>query len=169
MRHDTLLLRLAGACAILGAALRLNAAFPTVTIPRLSREGLEFAIDALLVLGLMGLFAGFQRFRTWAAAVGFVGAVLAILLSRTGGRLPLPGGSHHTAATVLALSLAVAGAGLFPGGGVARWMGVGWIAAFAVGLAATLLHWPPGAVAAIALTCAAFALGGAGLLGGAKA
>ena len=169
MRHDTLLLRLAGGCAILGAALRLNVAFPTVSVPNLSREALEFAIDALLALGLVGLFAGFQRFRTWAAAAGFVGALLGILLIRTGGRLPLPGGSGQTAATVLALSLAVAGAGLVPGGGVARWMGVGWIAAFALGLAGTLLHWPTGAVAAVALTCAAFALGGAGLVGGAKA
>ncbi|MBI1200535.1 MAG: hypothetical protein GC203_21960 [Phenylobacterium sp.] len=169
MRQDTLLLRLAGACALLGALLRLNAAFPTVTIPRLSGETLYLTIDVLLMLGLIGLFAGLPKFRGWLGAAGFVGAILGFALIRTGARLPLPGDAYQTASAVLGLALAVAGAGLVPGGGVGRWVGVGWIASFVVGLAGVALHWPMGFTAASALFCTGFALGGAGLIGGAKA
>jgi hypothetical protein len=169
MRQDTLLLRLAGVAALAGALLRLNAAFPTVALPRLSGEALAFATDLLLALGLIGLFAGLPKFRNWLGAAGFVGAVAGFLLVRSGGRLALPGDDPRTASAVLALSLAAAGASLLPGGGVGRWVGAGWIAALAAGLAGALLHWPMGASVGVALSCAAFALGGAALLGGAKA
>jgi hypothetical protein len=168
MRQDDLLLRLAGVAALAGAALRLNAAFPTVAIPRLSGEALWFTIDLLLMLGLIGLFTGLAKFRSWLGTVGFVGAVAGFALIRTGARLPLPGDGYQTASAVLAAALALAGLGLVLGGGAGRWIGAGWIAALVVGLAGTLLHWPTGLTAGSALLSASFALGGAILLAGAK-
>ncbi len=163
MRHDTILLRLAGVAALIGAGLRAAAAFPSVHIPVLSPEALYFTIDLLLTLGLVGLFAGIAAFRGWLGAVGFVGAVAGFELVRTGERL---GGAdaYQRSSAILGLALAVAGIALVRGSGLARYAGGAWIASFAVGLAGTALHWPAAFQAASLLFCAGFALGGLALL-----
>jgi hypothetical protein len=46
-------------------------AFPALKIPGFSGEALYFAIDLLLTLGLVGLFASLAPFRTWLGALGF--------------------------------------------------------------------------------------------------
>lgn len=164
MRND-ILLRLAGAAALAGAALRLNAAFPTLDIPLLSGEPLYFTIDLLLTLGLIGLFAGFASFRTWLGTLGFAGAIGGFLLIRTGERL-LGASAYEVASGVLSGSLAVGGLALVLGGWLGRFVGAAWIGAFVVGLAGTLAHWSMGFTIASAAFCGAFALGGAGLIVG---
>ncbi len=163
MRHDTVLLRLAGLSALTGAGLRIAAAFPSLHIRVLSTEALYLTIDLLLTLGLVGLFAGIAPFRGWLGALGFVGAVTGFELIRTGERL---GGAdaYQRSAAILALSLAVAGVALARGPGLARYAGGAWIGSFVVGLAGTALHWPPAFLAASLLFCAGFALGGLVLL-----
>jgi hypothetical protein len=163
MRHDTVLLRLAGLSALTGAALRAAAAFPRLRVPILRPEALYLTIDLLLTLGLIGLFGGIARFRGWLGVLGFVGAVAGLELIRTGERLG-GGEAYQRSSAALALSLAVAGVALVREPGLARYAGGAWIASFVVGLAGTALHWAPAFQAASLLFCAGFALGGLVLL-----
>ena len=165
MGHDRRLLRLAGLAALAGAALRVVAAFPSAPVPGLTPEALYLSVDVLLMLGLVGLFAGVPRFRSVLGAVGFVGAVAGFMLVRTGERL---GGTdaYQTAAAILAGALTVAGVALASGRGLIRWAGAAWIASFAVGLAGTLLHQEGAFLAASLLFCAGFGMGGVVLLRG---
>jgi hypothetical protein len=165
MRHDSILLRLAGAAALLGAALRVAAAFPAVRLPGLAGEPLYFAVDLLLMLGLVGLFAGISRFRGWLGTLGFVGALAGFALVRTGARLGAIG-AYERSSAILGLSLAVAGLALLGGKGLARYAGGAWIASLAVGLAGTALHMPVGFLVASLLFCLGFGLGGLILLRG---
>jgi hypothetical protein len=77
MKHEALL-RLAGAAAMAGGALRMAAAAP-LTAGAATLEWLYFAIDVLLVLGLIGLYLdraprlGFLGLASFAVAIaGFV-------------------------------------------------------------------------------------------------
>ena len=168
MRLDTTLLKLAGLAALTGAALRLATAFPNLPIPGLTSEAIYFAIDLLLTLGLIGLFAGTARFRTWLGAVGFAGALAGFELIRTGERL---GGAqaYQNSSTILGLSLAVAGLALAKGRGLARYAGAAWLVSLAVGLAGTLAHRPAGFLVASLFFCLGFVLGGLALLKGPEA
>src|SRR4051794_17921644 len=106
MPHDKTLLSLAGAAALAGAALRIAAAFPSVRIPYMGGETLYFAVALLLMLGLVGLFAGIGRFRSWLGVLGFAGALAGFALVRTGDRLG-GGDAYQRSAAILGLALAV--------------------------------------------------------------
>lgn len=166
MHREALLLRLAGLAALGGAGLRLAAAFPALRIPGLSGEALYFTVDLLLSLGLVGLFAGSSRFRTWLGALGFAGALAGFELVRTGARLGGPD-AYQRGSAILGLGLAVAGLALVQGKGLTRYAGGAWLISLAVGLAGSALHWPAGFLVASLLFCLGFALGGVALLRGA--
>src|SRR5258705_12548149 len=87
MSHDKTLLRLAGLACLAGAGLRAAGAFPSLHIPGQGTEALYFAVDLLLTLGLVGLFAGVARLRGWLGVAGFAGALAGFELIRTGERL----------------------------------------------------------------------------------
>ena len=165
MGLDNTFLRLAGVAALVGAALRLGTAIPSLAIHGLSGERLYFTIDLLLSLALVGLFAGVARFRGWLGGFGFVGALAGFELIRTGARL---GGAeaYTRSAAILSLSLAVAGLALVQGKGLVRYAGAAWLASFVIGLAGTVLHRTEGFFIASLLFCLGFGLGGAALLAG---
>jgi hypothetical protein len=163
MSHDKILLRLAGVAAVAGAGLRAAGAFPGLGFPGQGTEALYFAIDLMLSLGLVGLFVGVGRFRTWLGVVGFAAGLAGFELVRTGERL---GGGYQSSSAILGLALAVAGLALLGGKGFVRYAGVAWLASLAVGLAGTALHWAPGFTAASLLFCLGFGLGGIVLLQG---
>ena len=165
MRREAIFLRLAGLAALIGAALRLTAAFPALRIPGLSGEALYFTVDVLLTLGLVGLFAGIARFRTWLGALGFLGALAGFELIRTGARLG-GGDAYQRGSTVLGLALAIAGVALVQGKGLTRYAGAAWLVSLAVGLAGSVLHWQPAFLVASLFFCLGFALGGIVLLRG---
>ena|SRR5258707_596296 len=163
MSHDKILFRLAGLACLVGAGLRTAGAFPALHIPGQGTEANYFAVDLLLSLGLVGLFAGIARLRTWLGVVGFAGAIAGFELIRTGERL---GGGYQSSSAILGLALAVAGLALVGGKSPVRWAGAAWLASLAVGLAGTALHWPMGFTAASLLFCLGFGLGGLVLLQG---
>ena len=165
MRANDLLIRGAGLAALAGAALRLTTAFPQLELGALPDEAAYLVVDVLLTLGLFGLFCGLPKFRGVLGTLGFVGAVAGIELIRTGERL-LGASAYETAAAVLSLSLAIAGAALIPAGGLARFVGAAWLASFVVGFAGGLVAWPPAFLIASVLFCVGFALGGGLLLAG---
>jgi hypothetical protein len=166
MRREAILLRLAGLAALAGAGLRLAAAFPATRIPGLSGEPLYFTVDLLLSLGLVGLFAGSARFRTWLGVLGFAGALAGFELIRTGDRLGGPD-AYQRGSAILGLGLAVAGLALAQGRGLTRYVGGAWLLSLAVGLAGSALHRPAGFLVASLFFCLGFALGGVALLRGA--
>lgn len=165
MSHDKILLRLAGLACLTGAGLRAAGAFPALHVPGQGTEAMYFAVDVLLTLGLVGLFAGIARFRSWLGVVGFAGALAAFELIRTGDRLG-GGDSYQRSASVLGLALAVCGLALVSGKGLARYAGAAWLASLAVGLVGTVLHLTLGFTIASLLFCLGFALGGLVLLQG---
>jgi hypothetical protein len=80
MNSDTLL-RLSGAAAIAGGALRIAAAFP-ITSDAVTLEWLYTTVDVLLLFGLMGIylaraerlgFLGLASFAVAVAALSFIG------------------------------------------------------------------------------------------------
>ena len=165
MRREAIFLRLAGLAALAGATLRIVAAVPGLQIPGLRQELHYFLVDLLLSLGLVGLFAGVPRFRTWLGVVGFVGALAGFELVRTGERL---GGAsaYQRSSALLGLGLAVAGLALIQGRGLTRYAGASWLVSLGIGLAGAALRWPPAFPAASMFFCLGFALGGAALLFG---
>lgn len=165
MSQDKTLLRLAGAAALAGAGLRAAGAFPALHVPGQGTEALYFAIDLLLTLGLVGLFAGVAQFRGWLGVVGFAGALAGFELIRTGARLG-GGDAYQRSSTILGLGLAVAGLALVGGRGLVRWAGAAWLASLAVGLIGAVLQWPLGFTVASLLFCLGFGLGGIVLLQG---
>lgn len=168
MSHDKILLRLTGLACLAGAGLRAAGAFPALHIPGQGTEADYFAVDLLLSLGLVGLFCGIARFRSWLGVVGFAGALAGFELIRTGERLG-PAGSYQTSAAILGLALAVCGLALAGGKGLPRWAGAAWLGSLAVGLAGTALHLALGFTIASLLFCLGFALGGLVLLQGGEA
>jgi hypothetical protein len=165
MPREAALLRLAGLAALACAGLRLAAALPALRIPGLGSEALYFTIDLLLSLGLVGLFAGSSRFRTWLGALGFAGALAGFELIRTGARLGGPD-AYQRGSAILGLGLAVAGLALVQGRGLTRYAGGAWLISLAVGLTGAALHWPAGFLIASLFFCLGFALGGVALLRG---
>ena len=159
MTRDSLLVRLGGLAALAGAALRAATAFPRVHIPALGPQALYFTIDLLLTAGLVAIFCGVGRMRTWLGALGGLGALAGLLLIRTGDRLGGADG-YQRGAAVLALGLALAGLAMLGGKGLTRFAGVAWLASFAVGAAGAMLRWPLGFTVASLLFCAGFALAG---------
>jgi hypothetical protein len=165
MSKDKTLLQLAGLACLIGAGLRAAGAFPALNLPGQGTEALYFAIDLLLTLGLVGLFVGVARLRTWLGVAGFAGALAGFELIRTGERLG-GGDAYQRSSAILGLALAVAGLALVGGKGLSRYAGAAWLASLAVGLAGTALHWPLGFTAASLLFCLGFGLGGLVLLQG---
>ncbi|HEY0438181.1 MAG TPA: hypothetical protein VGC92_16185 [Phenylobacterium sp.] len=168
MPQDKILLRLAGLACLVGAGLRAAGAFPSLHVPYQGTEALYFAVDLLLTLGLVGLFAGVARFRTWLGVVGFVGALAGFELIRTGARLG-GGDAYQRNSAILGLALAVAGLALLGGKGVVRFVGVSWLTSIAVGLAGAALRLPMAFTAASLLFCAGFVFAGVVLLQGGEA
>ena len=168
MSHDKVLLRLAGLACLAGAGLRAAGAFPSLHIPGQGTEAIYFAVDLLLSLGLVGLFAGIARFRSWLGVVGFAGALAGFELIRTGERLG-GGDAYQRSSAILGLALAICALALVGGRGLARYAGVAWLASLAVGLAGTALHLAMGFTIASLLFCLGFALGGLVLLQGGEA
>ena len=165
MSHDKILLRLAGLACLAGAGLRAAGAFPSLHIPGQGTEASYFAVDLLLSLGLVGLFAGISQFRGWLGVVGFAGALAGFELIRTGERLG-GGDAYQRSSAILGLALAVCGLALIGGKGLVRLAGAAWLASLAVGLVGTVLHQAFGFTIASLLFCLGFALGGLVLLQG---
>lgn len=107
--NTQVLLRFSGVAAIFGGALRILAGFPVLADP-IALEWLYAAIDALLLLGLMGIYL--DR----AARLGFLGlasfVVAVAALSFIGGPDADPFGFSTYAEGAAALAIAMVGLSL---------------------------------------------------------
>jgi hypothetical protein len=158
--NDRILLRAAGLCAIAAALLHIPGLDTLAGDP--GKQFLYVAIDVLLTFALFGLYAGVARFRGVLGTIGFVGAIVALLVIRTGARM-LPGADVYAlGATLFTVSLAIASLSLVRERGLIRYAAMAWIGSLAFGLAAKVLSAIyPGA---IILFCVGFLLAGLALL-----
>ncbi|NOT39879.1 MAG: hypothetical protein HOP13_05245, partial [Alphaproteobacteria bacterium] len=76
--NDRSLFRLAGAAAMLGGAMRVATAFVPWAPGVAWLEAVAFAIDVLLLFGLMGVYLAHRAVLGWAGLAAFVLAVIGI-------------------------------------------------------------------------------------------
>lgn len=157
---DTWLYRAAGVSAIAAALLHI----PGLDSPlgETGKQQLYLVIDVFLTFALIGMFAAWPRFRTVLGVLGFVGAITALLIIRTGPRLTGGAEVYSLGATIFTVSLAIASLSLVREQGLVRYAAIAWIGSLVVGLAGKAL--PAIFPGAIILFCIGFLLGGAALL-----
>ena len=158
--NDKLLLRAAGACAILAALLHIPGL--DAAAGDQGKQVLYVAIDVALTFALIGMFVAWPRFRTTLGALGFVGAIVALLVIRTGQRLAPGVDVYMLGSSVFTISLAIASLSLMREAGLVRYAAFAWIATLVVGLIGLAV--PAISVAAIILFCIGFVLGGVALI-----
>ena len=152
----------AGVLSVLAAAVRLATIIPGWLASPAIAEQIYFGIDLLLTLGLIGMVVELDGFRTPIGMLGFLSALVGLLVIRTGPRLA--GASAYQAGSALiAIGLAMAGVSLVRTRGLARTAGLAWIASLGAGLiAANGLS--VALTAAAVLFCIGFAAGGIALV-----
>lgn len=158
---DSWLFRVAGVSACAAALLHIPGLDTVVGESRV--QVLYFVIDVFLTFALIGMFAAWPRFQTVLGALGFIGAVVALLIIRTGPRLLGGGEVYILGSTVFTISLALASLSLVRDQGLVRYAAIAWIGSLVVGLAAKFA--PVLYSGAVALFCIGFLLGGVALLG----
>ena len=149
-------LRLAGASAALGGALRVAAAFiPPAASPEL--ELLYFVIDAALLFGLFGIYASEHRRIGWLGLAGFVAAAIG-QASIVGPDSDYAGVNiYATASAVIGIGLAIMSVAMLLFGRFPRFIPALWIGSLLVGLGSVVLPGRP--AAAFLLAGILFALG----------
>jgi len=157
---DILLYRAAGVSAIAAALLHIPGLDTAVGESRV--QMLYFIIDVFLTFAVFGMFAAWPRFRTALGTLGFVGAIAALLIIRTGPRLAGGAEVYDAGATIFTISLALASLSLVREQGLMRYAAIAWIGSLVVGLAGKAL--PVIFLGAIILFCIGFLLGGVALL-----
>ncbi len=157
---DIWLYRAAGLAAIAAALLHIPGLDTVAGESRV--QMLYFIIDVFLTFALIGMFAAWPRFRTVLGALGFAGAIVALLIIRTGPRLAGGAEVYTSGATVFTISMALASLSLLREQGLVRYAAIAWIGSLVVGLAGKAL--PAIFPGAIILFCIGFLLGGVALL-----
>lgn len=131
-------LRLAGASAALGGALRVAAAFiPPAQTPEL--ELLYFVIDAALLLGLIGIYASDHERMGWFGLIGFVIAAI--------GQASIVGpddayhgiNTYEAGVAAIAIGLAVMSVAMLVSGRFPRFIPALWIGSLLAGLSSSIL------------------------------
>jgi len=156
--------RLAGAAAALGGALRLAAAFIPAAPGNLEIELLYFIIDVALLFGLVGLYAADCERLGWLGLAGFVTAATG-LASIVGPDADIGGiNIYAIASAVIGIGLAIMSVAMLLYGRLPRWIPTLWIASLLAGIAASVL--PDKAQLAFLIAGVFFALGflGAGVV-----
>ena len=151
------ILRLSGAAAALGGALRVAAAFipPNPDTPAL--ELLYFVIDISLLFGLIGIYAAECERLGWLGLIGFVVAATGIA-TIVGPDADIFGISiYNTAVSVIGFGLAVMSVAMLWSGQLPRWIPALWIGSLLAGVAATAV--PDAKQAAFLAAGILFALG----------
>jgi hypothetical protein len=157
------LLRLAGASAVIGGALRVAAAFITPEPGSTTLELLYFVIDLALLFGLFGIYASQYDGLGWLGLIGFVIAMTG-LASIVGPDSDVVGiNIYATATAVLGIGLAIMSVAMLLYSEMPRWIPALWIGSLLAGIAATTLPVRP--QAAFLFAGVLFALGflGAGV------
>jgi hypothetical protein len=154
--RDQLLRRIAGFCAIAAALLHIPGLDDLLS--DIAKQQLYLVIDVLLMFALIGLFVSFAQFRTIAGVLGFAGAVIALLIIRTGPRLTGGAEVYTFGATLFTISLALASLSLLRAQGLLRYAAFAWIGSLVVGLLGKAL--PTIFPGAIILFCVGFVLAG---------
>lgn len=130
------LMRMAGAAAILGGGARIVASFIPWSPDQPALEALYAAIDMLLLLGLVGLYARKAAVMGAPGLVAFVVAVCAFSLIGGPDADPFGFSTYQVGAAVLALAMALLGAVALVRRALPVWAPLGWIAGLFVGLLA---------------------------------
>ncbi len=155
--------RLAGAAAALGGALRVAAAFIPLVPGDLELELLYFVIDVALLFGLIGIYAAECERLGWLGLIGFVVAATG-LASIVGPDTDIAGiDIYATASAIISIGLSILAVALLLCGRLPRWIPALWIASLLAGIAASVL--PDTAQTAVLIASVLFALGflGAGV------
>ncbi len=157
-------LRLAGAAAALGGALRVAAAIIPAHPDSPQLELLYFVIDLSLLFGLIGIYAQECERLGWVGLVGFVAAASG-LASIVGPDADVFGFNIYAAAVgVIGIGLAVMSVAMIWSGRLPRWIPALWIASLLAGIAPNFA--PDRSQAAFLVAGVLFALGflGAGVV-----
>lgn len=149
-------LRLAGASAALGGALRIAAAFiPPAASPEL--EVLYLIIDTALLFGLFGVYASEHRRIGWVGLAGFVVAAIG-QASIVGPDSDYAGVNiYATASAVIGVGLGIMSVPMLLSGRFPRFIPAIWIGSLLVGLGSAVLPGRP--MVAFFLAGLLFALG----------
>jgi len=151
------ILRLAGAAAALGGALRVAAAFIPSHPDSAQLELLYFVIDLSLLFGLIGIYAQECERLGWIGLVGFVAAASG-LASIVGPDSDVFGFNIYGAAvSVIGIGLAIMSVAMLWRGHFPPWIPALWIASLLAGLAPSFA--PDASQAAFQIAGALFALG----------
>lgn len=149
-------LRLAGASAAVGGALRIAAAWiPPTGTPEL--ELLYFVIDATLLLGLFGVYASEHQRIGWLGLIGFVIAAIgqASIVGPDGDYDGI--NIYATAVAVIGIGLAIMSVAMLLFGRFPRFIPAIWIGSLLVGLGSVVLPGKP--IVAFLLAGILYALG----------
>jgi hypothetical protein len=133
-------LRLAGGAAIIGATIDIAA--PFLIYPRLVQPWphlVYVVIDLLLLFGMLGVWSASRRVGGVLGLVGFVVAVLGVMLVRTSSARILGESSYMIASSIWSIGMVIWSLDLLRAKGPFRVAAVLWIAALAVGLAGLAL------------------------------
>ncbi len=127
--------RLFGALALLGGALRLIATFIPYTPDSLALESFYFVIDIALIFGLIGIFAARMQTLGVAGLVGFIIALVGQVAILGPDRVVFGVSLYEVSVAVIALGLAIMAASIWLSGAYPRAVALFWIAAplFSVG------------------------------------
>ena len=132
---DSLLLRLAGVCALLGGLLRITSPFFGALLPDQALHLTWLGTDVLLLFGSPGLWAA-TREKTGAwGLVGTVLALIGLVLVRSSGERIFGPDSYGVGAAVWGLGAAIFGAALLASRAGYRTAAILWLAAVVLGLA----------------------------------
>ena len=132
---DSLLLRLCGACALLGGILRITSPVFGPVMPDEALHLTWLGTDVLLLFGTVGLWAAT---RTATGAWGLVGTALALIglvLVRSAGERIFGPDSYGVGAGVWGVGAALLGAALLAGRAGYRTASILWLLALVLGLA----------------------------------
>lgn len=156
------LLRLAGAAAVIGGALRIAATLaPWLPDPVLI-QGAYLTVDVFLLLGLVGLYAEGAGRLGWIGLVGFVTALIGICVVRSQASF-VPDG-YVAGAALTGIGTAILGGRMLAERGRPKLGPALWIAALAIGGIGPMLVGAAGAGAVAGVVFGlAFILAGAAL------
>jgi hypothetical protein len=108
-----MLLRPAGAAAIIGGALRIADAFlPSIGIDETVLQQAYFVTDLFLIMGAIGLIADSGEALRWPGAIGFVVFLIGILLVRSPQVTFFGAGGYQFGAAIALVGICIIGAAM---------------------------------------------------------